>query len=136
MTRRAYFLYAYRVIRRQPGASLKFYKKWHLGDFYPTKCWVWEIATVVWLCSIFSPSVMLFWCGFHISNLRSIVSRWLKVRTFAIIIDKKIEKIMIKMMKKWSIPNSSRIIPGRFLELQNIKKHEKQQISMKKTIKN
>ena len=33
----------WRVIRRQPGASLKFSIKWHLEDFWASKCWVWEI---------------------------------------------------------------------------------------------
>ena len=33
----------YRVTRRQPGTSLKFSIKWHLEDFWGSKCWVWEI---------------------------------------------------------------------------------------------
>ena len=47
-----------RVIRRQAGASLKFFRKWHLEDFAPSKHWVWGIYEIVWSASIFAWSFM------------------------------------------------------------------------------
>ena len=50
----------YRVIRGQTGASLKFSRKWHLWDFRPSKCWVWEICPFHESRCIFSAPFMLF----------------------------------------------------------------------------
>ena len=50
----------WRVIRRQPGASLKFSIKWHLEDFWESKCWVWEIWPFVCNSETFNFFKILF----------------------------------------------------------------------------
>ena len=55
-----HILVLYRVIRGQTGASLKFSRKWHLEEIFPSKCWVWEIWPFVELRCIFSRLCMLF----------------------------------------------------------------------------
>ena len=118
MTRRSYFLCASRVIRRQAGASLNFFRKWHLGDFDPQKCWIWEIWPFVWAGSICSQFLIVFNlnCKSQTSNLL-FLARW-KYRPRSTFF---LRFLGQKIIKKWSFPNSFQIISGHFWSIQDIK---------------